>query len=174
MTEKSEWERLAERAGMSNRWAVMPQDVKDLAEEHIPRAHKVLNAAMNYLTDLSNDYVWRGLWLYRKGHWDDNDLITAGRNHERHKWLVLAVRRLYGVTDDVVKLLGGKVTEFTPMPDDLDAIPEDYKDHPDEKSDRQKWEEITELAKTTDIDERRQLLAFFEKLDELLGIGEDQ
>ena len=48
---------------------------------------------------------------------------------------------------------------------------DDDKDTADEKSARQKWDEITELAKNTDIDERRQLLAFFEKLDELMGIG---
>ena len=146
MTEKSTWELIAERADYSSLGAG-DKEMEELATLHIPRAHMVLNGALNRYTWLANRWLRNAFWLYRKGYWDDNHIHNAAIYHEGTKWAVEAVRRLYGVTEDVIEALPklSEVAEFDDLPEDWSAIPEDRRDDPDEKSDRQKWDEIGEL-----------------------------
>ena len=143
---KSVWELIAERADYSSLGAG-DKELEELATLHIPRAHMVLNGVLNRYTNLANRWLRNAFWMYRHGHWDDNHIHNAAIYHEGTKWAVEAIRRLYGVTEDVIEALPklSEVAELDEIPDDWAAIPEDRRDFPEEKSERQKWNEIGEL-----------------------------
>ena len=173
MTEKSTWETIAEAAAKPTKWAWSPDDLQNLAEEHIPRTQRILNAVLNGYTQLANENLSWALWFYRNGNHDERDLAITKRNHECAVWKMECIRRLYGVTENVVAAWDVKVNirEFDKFPDDPKVIPPHRRDYPGETSDRQKWDKIRELVEEDETGEDAKLT--LDCIRELLAEGED-